>query len=60
MKVKIPLGLLVVLAAALGYLLGTESGRQKRDVILVKAGRKEAASADADAPESDAAEPGDA
>lgn len=60
MKVKIPLGLLVVLAAALGYLLGTESGRQQRDVILVKVGRKEAEPADADAPESDAAEPDNA
>jgi hypothetical protein len=39
MKVKLPLALVVVLAIALGYLMGTESGRQRRDVILVKVGR---------------------
>lgn len=40
MRVKIPL-LLLLLAAAIGYLLGTERGRSQRDVILVKLGRKE-------------------
>ena len=38
MKVTIPLGVLI-LAVLLGYLLGTESGRAQRDVILVKMGR---------------------
>ena len=42
MKVKTPLLLLLVLAAAVGYLLGTESGRAKRDQLMVKLGRKEA------------------
>ncbi len=36
MKVRIPLALLLLLAAAIGYLLGTERGRAQRDVILVK------------------------
>ncbi len=44
MKVKIPLALLLLFAGALGYLLGTENGRAKRDVIMVKLGRKEAPS----------------
>lgn len=39
MKVKIPLVIVIVLAVAVGYLLGTEDGRQRRDVILVKLGR---------------------
>jgi hypothetical protein len=42
MKVKVPIALIVVLAIACGYLMGTESGRQKRDVILVKLGRADA------------------
>lgn len=42
MKIKIPLGLLLLLAGALGYLLGTENGRAQRDVIMVKLGRKQA------------------
>ena len=46
MKVKFPLGVLLLLAITLGYVLGTENGRAQRDVILVKLGRKEA-----DAPE---------
>lgn len=41
MKVKVPIVVLLLLAIALGYLLGTESGRARRDVILVKIGRKE-------------------
>ena len=40
MKIKIPLALLLLLAAGLGYLLGTENGRSQRDVILLKVGRK--------------------
>lgn len=40
MKVTIPIGLLFIVAA-LAYLLGTESGREQRDVVLVKLGRKE-------------------
>lgn len=39
MKVKLPIALIVVLAIALGYLLGTSSGRQRRDAILVTLGR---------------------
>ena len=39
MKVKIPL-VLLLLAAVIGYVLGTERGRAQRDVILVKLGRK--------------------
>lgn len=49
MKVTIPIGVLI-LAVLLGYLLGTESGRSQRDVILVKMGRgrpEEAAADDA-------------
>ncbi len=42
MKIKLPLGLLLLMAGALGYLLGTENGRAQRDVILVKLGRKQA------------------
>ena len=34
MKVKIPLGLLLVLASAVGYLLGTEAGREQRDNLI--------------------------
>ena len=41
MKVKVPLLLLLLLAAAVGYLLGTESGRAQRDVLLVRLGCKE-------------------
>ena len=41
MKVKIPLALLLLLAAAVGYMFGTEAGRLQRDVILVKLGRKD-------------------
>lgn len=41
MKVKIPIGLLV-LALVVAYLLGTESGRRRRDQLLVKLGRTEA------------------
>lgn len=60
MKVKIPLGLLLLLACALGYMFGTEDGRKHRDVILVKVGRKEAETADPDPEESDATEQADA
>ena len=45
MKVTIPIGVLI-LAVLLGYLLGTESGRAQRDVILVKVGRGGAAAGD--------------
>lgn len=34
MKVKIPLGLLLLLASALGYLMGTEAGREQRDALI--------------------------
>jgi hypothetical protein len=36
MKVKVPLILLLLLAAAVGYLLATEKGRGQRDQIIVK------------------------
>jgi hypothetical protein len=51
MKVKLPLALVVVLAIALGYLVGTDSGRNRRDLILVKIGRadKDAGGANAGA-----------
>ncbi len=39
MKVKIPLVLLLLIAGAVGFLLGTDAGRAQRDVILVKLGR---------------------
>ncbi|MGI9624249.1 MAG: hypothetical protein ACR2PK_15550 [Acidimicrobiales bacterium] len=42
MKVKVSLLFLLMLAAALGYLLGTEGGRAQRDMLLIKLGRKEA------------------
>ncbi len=46
MKSKLSLTfLLLLLAGALGYILGTEQGRAQRDVILVKLGRKQAAEA---------------
>jgi len=32
---------LLLLAAAVGYMFGTEAGRLQRDVILVKLGRKQ-------------------
>ena len=41
MSVKSPLAIVIVLAAAVGYLLGTDSGRHQRDVILVKLRRGE-------------------
>jgi len=41
MKVTLPLGLLLLVAAAVGYAFGTEAGRARRDVILVKMGRKQ-------------------
>jgi hypothetical protein len=34
MKVKIPLGLLLLLASAMGYLMGTEAGREQRDALI--------------------------
>ena len=41
MKVKVSL-LLIVVSLLLGFLLGTESGRARRDALLVRLGRKEA------------------
>ena len=49
MKVKIPLVLLLLIGVAIGYLLGTESGREQRDIILVKMGRGPEAGDDASA-----------
>jgi hypothetical protein len=34
MKVKLPLGLLLIIASALGYLMGTEAGREHRDSLV--------------------------
>lgn len=34
MKVKIPLGLMLLLASAFGYLMGTEAGREQRDNLI--------------------------
>ena len=42
MNVKIPIGIVLVMAAVLGYLLGTEAGRQQRDNLLSKVRREEA------------------
>jgi hypothetical protein len=42
MKVKIPLVVVLALAAAVGYLLGTEAGQVQRDRLLERLGRKEA------------------
>lgn len=36
MKVKIPLVLLLIVAAVVGYVLGTENGRQQRDAVIVR------------------------
>ena len=41
MKVKLPLGILLMVAVILGYLLGTESGRQQRDSLVRKVRREE-------------------
>ncbi len=38
MKVTVPFAALL-LAVAFGYILGTESGRKKRDDLLVRLGR---------------------
>lgn len=59
MKVKIPLFVVIVLAMAVGYLMGTENGRLQRDVILVKLGRgpEPDGDGDADAEAETAAEP---
>ncbi len=42
MKVTVPLALVLILATAVGYLVGTESGRQRRDFVLAKLGRTRA------------------
>ena len=42
-NVKAPLGLIVLLAVAVGYLLGTEAGREQRDRLLDRV-RREGAS----------------
>ena len=53
MKVTIPIGLVLIIAA-LAYVLGTESGRAQREVIMVKFGR--VGSGDDDTAEPDAAD----
>lgn len=40
-------GVLLVLALVAGYLLGTESGREQRDRLLVKLGRQQQATDEA-------------
>lgn len=34
MKMKLPIGLLLLLASAVGYLMGTEAGREQRDALI--------------------------
>lgn len=34
MNVKLPLGLVLIIASALGYLMGTDAGRGQRDNLL--------------------------
>ncbi len=46
MKVK-GVGVLMLVALVAGYLLGTESGRQQRDRLLVKLGRQQQATEEA-------------
>lgn len=41
MRMKIPLAIMIVMAVALGYLLRTESGRDRREALMVKLGRRE-------------------
>ena len=41
-KVKVPVFLLMMIAAMAGYLLGTESGQEQRDRLLEKLGRARA------------------
>jgi len=54
MNKKTPLALVIFVAIAVGYLMGTESGRQRREVILVKLGRGPADdSSETDAPAAD-------
>ena len=48
MKVTVPVAALV-LAVALGYILGTESGRAKRDDLAVRLGRGNGGDGDPDA-----------
>ena len=46
MKVK-AVGVMMLLALVAGYLLGTESGREQRDRLLVKLGRQQQATDEA-------------
>ena len=46
MKFK-AVGVLMLLALVAGYLLGTESGREQRDRLLVKLGREQQATDEA-------------
>ena len=46
MKVK-AVGVLMLLALVAGYLLGTESGREQRDRLLLKLGRQQQATDEA-------------
>jgi hypothetical protein len=42
-KITVPVGILVLLALALGSVLGTEDGRARRDSVLTRFGRGQAA-----------------
>jgi uncharacterized membrane protein len=46
MKIR-AVGVLMLLALVAGYVLGTESGREQRDRLLVKLGRQQQAADDA-------------
>ncbi|MFT6289851.1 MAG: hypothetical protein ACJAR2_000436 [Ilumatobacter sp.] len=41
MNVKLPLGLVLIIASALGYLLGTDAGREQRDSLMRKIQRQD-------------------
>lgn len=46
MKVKVPVAVLVLLALVVGYLLGTEAGRERRDQMARRVRRETDAPAD--------------
>jgi hypothetical protein len=60
MKVKIPLGLLLLLASAMGYLMGTEAGREQRDALIrIIRRQNDVLEADAEAAAEDGADSAD-
>jgi hypothetical protein len=54
MNVKVPLAALLLLALALGYVLGTEDGRARRDAMLARLRHEEAEVSEAAAEEAPA------